>query len=208
MSLCETDVALWPNIQPLEAQWQPASAYNLTALQTEWLCDLGSMTKRLRASCRTLRVVIGHEGFVSHSQLAACEWFSLLPASFSSPQFRQDEPALLVDDAATLWLRDVLLCCDDVPWIFARTLIPQQMLQQQWQHLPEIGTEPIGQTLFADPHLQRQDVEIAAMTLPLPLAHTLCLSGDKPLLARRSRLVTATQSLRVTEVFLPFSPVY
>ncbi|MGL6117804.1 chorismate--pyruvate lyase family protein [Plesiomonas sp.] len=213
MSLLETDFSLWRDILPLDAQWQPASACKLTAVQTQWLCSLGSMTERLRASCRTLHVKVGHEGFVSRSQLAACEWLSLPSSSLSPPSLLQSAlPQGKIphnaDDAATLWLRDVLLCCDGVPWIFARTLIPKQMLQQQWQHLPDIGAEPIGQTLFADPNLQRQALEIATLRLPQPLAQTLDLADDQPLLARRSRLVTAAQSLLVTEVFLPFAPVY
>ena len=45
-------------------------------------------------------------------------------------------------------VREVLLFCDDVPQVFARSLLPLKSLTGEQQQLAHLGTQSLGQVLF------------------------------------------------------------
>ena len=87
-----------------------------------------------------------------------------------------------------VWLREVMLFGDGVPWVFAQTLLPESGARGAAAGLTELGDEPIGPWLFARrtrrPSLQwRRD--------------------EGGLYARRSMLLLEGSPLQISELFLP-----
>lgn len=91
------------------------------------------------------------------------------------------------------WLREVVLYGDERPWLFGRTIVPQQTIESSGAALMKIGNQPLGRYLFEQKSLTRDYI------------HTGCCEG---LWARRSRLCLSGHPLLLTELFLPESPVY
>ncbi|MEQ9877491.1 chorismate lyase [Pectobacterium aroidearum] len=139
----------------------------------DWLMETGSMTQRLEKYCAQLTVTLCREGFVSSQSLGE-----------ESEQLPPDE---------RYWLREVVLYGDERPWLFGRTIVPQQTLDGTDSALTKIGNQPLGRYLFEQKSLTRDYI------------HTGCCEG---LWARRSRLCVSGFPLLLTELFLPESPVY
>lgn len=66
------------------------------------------MTARFERHCGKVTIVPQREGFIGVDSLG--EELTQLP------------------DCERFWLREVLLCGDNVPWLFGRTLIPETSL--------------------------------------------------------------------------------
>src|SRR5690606_42133015 len=101
------------------AHWQIAQAHCLPPqpeLQ-QWLLDPASLTAKLKQHCHEFAVyVIGQQ-----------------PGTI-----RPDEARWLdAQDCAAI--REVLLCCDGQPWVFARSVFPQQALDEPALQLGQIG---------------------------------------------------------------------
>ena len=104
-------------------------------------------------------------------------------------------------------IRQVYLCCQQQPWVFARTVIPNTTLAGEHRRLAQLGRHPLGSVLFAHPSLQRSEFQIACLhpkqplyllaTTPLNLPPPSCLWG------RRSIFYLAQKPLLVSEIFLP-----
>ncbi|MCV9878817.1 chorismate lyase [Brenneria izbisi] len=139
-----------------------------------WLMETGSMTRRLDDCCERLVVTICNERFILPRELLNDE-LAHLPAS------------------EHYWLREVVLHGDGRPWLFGRTLIPQQTLDDAGDALTKIGNTPLGHYLFQQDALTRDYI------------HTGCCAG---LWARRSRLCLSGSPFLLTELFLPEAPLY
>ena len=102
-------------------------------------------------------------------------------------------------------VRETLLLADDVPWVFARSVIPTLLTQGEWKTL---GTSPLGKQLFNDKRFVRGAFEVAKM--PSGQLSAVLASPTKLdyLYGRRSAFHFAGQDILVAEVFLPNSPVY
>jgi chorismate--pyruvate lyase len=107
-------------------------------------------------------------------------------------------------------VRDVVLLCNDVPWVFARTLIPAKTLQGPARHLMQLGERPLGAVLFSDPKVTRGATQIAR----LHPGHTLFDSACKQLKqapellwGRRTLFYVGRRPLLVNELFLPSLPM-
>ena len=118
-----------------------------------------------------------------------------------------------VDEALALGLgfhsrpmvRQVHLCCDEGPWVFARTVIPRASLKGTAGRLLRLGTRPLGAVLFADPGVRREPLQVARLLPCHPLF--VLASGSTPvtgrvLWARRCIHYLESGPLLVTEVFL------
>ncbi|AOR63781.1 chorismate lyase [Pectobacterium wasabiae] len=139
----------------------------------DWLMETSSMTQRLEKYCVQLRVTLCREGFITPQSLG------------------EERDQLPLDER--YWLREVVLYGDDRPWLFGRTIVPQQTLDGSGAALVKIGNQPLGRYLFEQKSLTRDYI------------HTGCCEG---LWARRSRLCLSGHPLLLTELFLPESPVY
>lgn len=149
----------------------------------EWLRHSGSMTAALRAQCA------GQFDLRVHLEAAA---------SFSTHQVGELR-------AQRGLLREVVMSCDGVPWVFAQTLIPKATLDaNDW--LAHMGEQPLGDALFQRGDVTRSPFAYARITPDASLhgriAHLL-VPGEPAPWARRSYFSIGTRRLLINEVFLP-----
>jgi len=104
-------------------------------------------------------------------------------------------------------VREVLMLCGNLPWVFAQTVIPQSTLASNpW--IRDLGDRPLGDTLFDRSGVVRSGLYLAR----LALGHSLydrALRGSgmtefpETLWARRSVVRIVDSELTINEVFLP-----
>jgi chorismate--pyruvate lyase len=104
--------------------------------------------------------------------------------------------------------RDVLLCCDAIPVVFAHTIVPLQASASDWPFFSSLGERSLGATLFGDPLVWRGVLQFARLPVRHPLAmraHAAIGGAENanPLYARRCLFRRKNGILLVTEVFLP-----
>jgi chorismate--pyruvate lyase len=187
----------------LAGQWQSASDASLVLPPDnlkKWLLDEGSLTARLKSRCENFHVkVIGEQ-----QQLCSVE-----------------EACNLIKVGEPVLVREVILYCDNVPQVFARSLLPLASLTGKEQVLAHLGEQPLGQVLFNNPSLQRLRLELSVFTdnssvailaTKLDVQHsTDKSSGNVPIKAlwgRRSIFMLDNKPLMVAEVFLPDAFAY
>ena len=169
-----------------ESTWSYTNQLNDNQLN-EWLLHTGSLTERLKQRCNEFRVeVIGeNRAELSHSeaQLLNC-----------------DEPYIA---------REVLLICDEQPWVFARSLLPESLVNEHLA-LANLGNKPLGTIIFNDPNMLRTPFQVANFDNDSDLCHKLgtAMPVSKTLWGRRSLFTRDQHKLMVAEIFLPHSPVY
>lgn len=163
----------------------------------DWLLDPGSLTARLKSHCAAFRVeLLGQEKQV------CCA----------------DEANEFIYAGEAVLVREVLLYCDDVPQVFARSLIPLSSLTGEEQALANLGTQPLGQVLFNNPSLKREQIELSSFDESSSVAQLAKLltnsqEGDGQqktveLWGRRSVFIVENKPLMVAEVFLPQAFAY
>ncbi len=163
--------------------------WNNTALGAEtelmpWLRDHGSLTRRI---------------------VQRCERFSVHNVKDGLARIALDESALLdIAPRQLAWSREVFLCADDQPVVFAHSACAG--LRGAWQSVRHLGNKPLGAVLFSHPLISRQPLHYKALNAHHPLYR--CAAGvlsDPPgrLWARRSLFYLHNEPLLVTEVFLP-----
>lgn len=89
-------------------------------------------------------------------------------------------------------IREVQLIGQGTPWVFARSVIPRQVLRGRHHSLHRLGNHSLGSVLFSDPAIVRG-----------PLQITRLQKAQQHWWARRSVFHLNQQPLLVTEVFLP-----
>lgn len=173
------------------ADWQPADRLRLAELlppqQHHWLLDTDSLTAKLKAQATQFRV-----------SLLGQQPAAILP----------DEQQWL--DQATATVREVILWCDQQPWVFARSVFPQPALMDEQLNLSHLGERPLGEHLFRQPDLTRGDIEVARFDDQSTLGQLNQRLGfpAQPLWGRRSCFSAAGQQVLVAEVFLGPAAIY
>ncbi|WP_280523531.1 chorismate--pyruvate lyase family protein [Lacimicrobium alkaliphilum] len=151
-----------------------------------WLLDTGSLTERLQAHCRDFRVrVLGQQ-----------------PAPLLD-----NEQELMGHDTPYV-VREVLLCAEQTPWVFARSLLPSALCETGGGELSALGDKPLGRLLFNDPRFIRQPFQLTCIQPRNKLQQQLRLAGSQTLWGRRSVFLFQQWRLMVAEVFLPQCPAY
>jgi chorismate--pyruvate lyase len=148
---------------------------------TDWLMSNESLTQKLRSHCVEFEVVVLGEG-------------NLAPFNGEFPSQSQ------------AWAREVLLCLDGIPWVFARTLIPGSLLQQKESDFLTLGTRPLGELLFSSDEFSPGKIEIAHFTPCHKLANlmtSLKQNVEQELWGRRRYFSYNGEELIVSETFLP-----
>jgi chorismate--pyruvate lyase len=106
-----------------------------------------------------------------------------------------------------VWEREVLLRCDDVPVVFAHTVVPMSASAADWPLFNALGERSLGSTLFYDPRVTRGELEFARIRAGHPLMQRAraALGGSDATIyyARRCLYRRRQGTLLVTEVFLP-----
>ncbi len=147
-----------------------------------WLFDTSSLTARLIERCAddfSVRVI---------SQ----KWQKLDSGEASAMGLNNVHSALV---------RQVLLCCDGQPLVYARTVIPSTTIKGAQRRYANMGNRPLGAMLFADRTMRREAVEVGF--LPADHAANQYTNFDQPIWGRRSVFRVSNRPLLVSEYFLP-----
>ena len=151
-----------------------------------WLRDHGSLTQRIQQRC---------------------EHFSVVNVKSGQARIALDESALLhIAPQQLAWSREVFLCADDQPVVFAHSACRVIDLRGDWQALRGLGSRPLGAVLFSHPQVVRQPLHYKALPSHHPLYRRAAVGLLNPparLWARRSLFYLNHSPLLVTEVFLP-----
>tara|TARA_B110000438_G_scaffold303758_1_gene367072 strand:+ start:17463 stop:18026 length:564 start_codon:yes stop_codon:yes gene_type:complete len=173
------------------ANWQPPQSVSIANNLRDWLLDPSSLTARLK----------------SHSQHFRVELLGQKIEACSAAEANSDIVA-----GEQVLVREVLLYCDEIAQVFARSLLPLRSLTGAQQQLAHLGTQSLGQVLFNHPDLQRKKIEIAKFDQDSSVAKLAdYLSPQKSQLilwGRRSVFVLDEKPLMVAEVFLPNAIAY
>ena len=176
------------------------SGEELPAAAAAWLLPQGSLTEKLRGRCGSLKVRIVRQGWFSGSLKTNEASFCAAKTNEASFCEAKTDTAGLpgletakaggVAAAASerVWLREVMLFGDGVPWVFAQTLLPESGARGAAAGLTELGDEPIGPWLFAR-RTRRQSLQWRR--------------DEGGLYARRSMLLLEGSPLQISELFLP-----
>lgn len=171
---------------PHSRQGWLARPHSLPRSLRRWLSDNGSLTQRLKTRCAVFRV---------------------LPLSGGLARPNVDEYAMLDMAPGTLaYVREVLLLCNEVPVVFAHSVLPHPSLRGDWNGISRLGSRPLGEALFSDHRIQRQPLAFRNLRHDHPLFRTLARQHTlnvSSLWARRSAFCLNSHPLLVTEVFLP-----
>ena len=176
---------IFPYAHGVQVQWQPAHEVTIdNPVLRHWLLDTGSLTERLQECCNTLTV----------NRLGQGE----------APLYA-NEQRWLPDNPGTRWqVREVLLCAETTPWVFARSVLPQSLVDGE---LANLGCQPLGKRLFNDERFVRSEFELCKVP-----AQAFCFDDSAPekktLWGRRSRFHLQHDYIIVAEIFLAGSPAY
>lgn len=171
------------------ARWHlHVNAVNASPQIRDWLTDRDSLTRKLMDRCRHFRIQRLRQ------QYARC--------------LGDECAAIELSRRVTVHEREVLLRCDDVPVVFAHTIVPLTATASDWPFFSSLGERSLGTTLFGDPQVERGALQFARLHADHPLAQrALAAVGmhipDTPLFARRCLFKRKNGLLLVTEIFLP-----
>jgi chorismate lyase len=146
----------------------------------DWLLAGGSLTERLKARCQHFDVRVLGEAY-------------LQPTANEFP-------------AQQVWVREVLLCLDEVPWVFARTLIPGALMARRQSDFIGLGSRPLGELLFSSDDFTPGRIEVASIascSRLAQLAQSLAQPVSHSLWGRRRYFSQGNDELVVSEIFLP-----
>lgn len=172
----------------LNATWQPPEALQLTQALEDWLLDAGSLTAKLKQVHPDFRVQV----LAQEQQLA-----------------EPHEYRTLGIDVEPVTIREVLLYSNNVPWVFARSILPHQQLAAHAE-MTHMGTNPLGEHLFQRDDIQPGVIEVAQFANSTPVAqlnHQLHHQAVS-LWGRRRLFHLPETAILVAEVFLSSVPCY
>lgn len=169
------------------ARWRRYHSFygrHIVADCLDWLLEQGSLTQRLKQAC-------------------GCRPFRVKLLGESYRYATLDEAHVLgIPNGVRVLVREVQLLCEEIPWVFARSLIPVTSLKGSLQRLKRQGSRSLGATLFADQSLRRGPLEIHcinATEIPVEMDPRRSVS----VWGRRSVFYVQNRPLLVSEYFLP-----
>jgi len=169
--------------------WRPVP-FGAPAGLTAWLTDHDSLTAAVRRRCRRFRVEVLRQGLDR-----------VLPDEAGS---------LSVGPGSKVWVREVALLADDVPWVWARSVARWQDLCTAWRDLAGLGNRSLGAALFADPRVARGPLLVRPLRRSDPRGRSAISRFGAPLdttlWARRSLFCRGSARILVTEAFAPGIP--
>jgi len=180
-------------LSPAVTRWQPYKYYRrseIPAALAVWLLDPASLTRRLQGLC-------------------AGEFRVRVLSQVRGRPRRDEARALDMRRGGLAVIRQVELLCDERPWVYARTVIPESSLVGRLRRLNRLGTWPLGAMLFADRGMRRGVVELARILSGQPLFADAVRgqpSGPGEIWGRRSVFRLGHKPLLVSEIFLPDFP--
>ena len=149
-----------------------------------WLFDTGSLTSRLIDHCSGRFSV----------KVIAIKRATPTPDEITALAMRPRSHALI---------REVHLCCNNKPLVYARTIIPVSSLRGSLRGLALLGSKPLGVVLFSDKSMRRKPMEITSLK-PGHKYHAWTKRNETEVVwGRRSVFNLKQQELLVSEFFLP-----
>lgn len=151
-----------------------------------WLREQGSLTARLKASCREFSVRCLRQGL--------------------EPVGRDEGAFLGLRPGSRVWVREVLLCCDGIPVVFAHTVMARRPRHPFDLRFGALGERSLGSLLFSDPRIVRGKLQFRRLDARHPMFRQAASAlPDTPagLWARRSGFGCGAKTVLVNEVFLP-----
>ncbi|MBI3545902.1 MAG: chorismate lyase [Gammaproteobacteria bacterium] len=176
-----------------EPLWRSLRQINRSAIPKKfypWLVDTGSLTARVIDHCRANFQV------------------QLLSQTKTRP-LRGEAMALGMRPSSRALVRQVRLQCATTPWVYARTIIPPQTLARKFHRFTRLGARSLGAMLFADPSMQRSEMQLTQLTSADELYQLITRDlSHKPesIWGRRSLFRLNGKPLLVCEFFLPDIP--
>lgn len=154
---------------------------------SSWLFEQGSLTRRIQKCCNKTFSV----------KVLSQKWLRPMLNEAIRLQIKPEQRALI---------REVLLYCGDTPWVFARSVLPAKTLTGPRRFLGKLGNRPLGEVLFSDPDIYRDELEVACITKGQRMfshATDCLLNKPEKLWGRRSVFHLYKKPLLVNEIFLP-----
>ncbi|KND55173.1 Chorismate pyruvate lyase [Candidatus Paraburkholderia kirkii] len=174
---------LTPN-DPTDAHWRVIPLPSLTDAQKDWLTRGGSLTAHLR-TLGAVTVEVTREA-------VDLSW--------------QDEArALGVTPRAPVWVREVALKVDGVPFVVAHSIVALEYSTGVWQSMRRLRTRPLAELLYSDSSVSRSALASRRLTARHPLhrlASEQASDTGHALVARRSVFQRHGAPLMVTECML------
>lgn len=162
----------------------PGSDHSLNFFN--WISDRSSLTEKIKQKClgQFSVNVLCHE---------------MIPA----PDYTCE--ALEIKPGAELLHREVMLCDNEIPLVFACSLLPGDALIGRFGEIRELGARPLGHWIFSEPVLHRQSMEFATIQSDAKLFNRLHthhpMTGKIP--GRKTVFTGANYPFMVSEFFLP-----
>lgn len=151
----------------------PTPSSLLPAPWRSWLLNTGSLTQNLKdLAPNRFSVTVLHTGFAR--------------ASVSEAQ------AMGIACKEQVYIREVALCIDDNPCVFARSIIPRSTLTGAERQLLFLRNKPLGEFLFSHKNMSRGKIEVKQGQV-----------NGQTSWARRSIFNLGKKPLLVSEFFLP-----
>jgi len=174
---------------PADAHWRVAPLPTCSAAQKDWLTRGGSLTAHLRA--------LGAVAVRVTREAVALPW--------------ADEAAALgLAPRAPVWVREVVLSVDGVPFVAAHSVTPRAASVGVWQATRRLRTRPLAELLYSDSSVARSSLVSRRVGARHPL-YALAVReigggvsrAPHALVARRSVFERHGAPLMVTECMLP-----
>jgi len=176
-------------MRPKKAQWHNhINHVQAPEAMRHWLTESGSLTAKLIAHSSSFRV---QRVYQQHD----CCW--------------ADECAEIgLHKVEKVHAREVVLRCDDIPIVYAHTVLPLNSNAHQWPLFRSLGEKSLGTTLFGDPQVKRGALQFARLRPNHPAMQRFRQivkndHVDQVLFARRSLFFRRGGVMLVTELFLP-----
>jgi len=138
----------------------------LTQPWRSWLLDRGSLTQNLK-------------------QFAPGRFsVSVLHASFGRASLSESK-SLGIPPRQQVYIREVALCIDQKPVVYARSIVPRSSLTGSERQLLFLKNKPLGEFLFRHPHMRRGPIEVKqgqVNSLPCWGRRSVFFLNEKPLL--------------------------
>lgn len=153
------------------------------------------------------RPVLSDRGSLTSRLQARFADFSVQPLSVKHGRACLDEmPALGLRFRQAALIRNVLLLGNRQAVVFAHSVLPFNSLRGPWLGLRQLGSQPLGAALFANPQVKRTPLRFQKLHAQHALYQQAVVNMDPQppyLWARRSVFHLHTAHMMVTEVFLP-----
>lgn len=158
-------------------RWRPLERGNFPSEVADWIADNGSLTQRLQRLGR----------------------FHVIPQQQRITPPRAEEAHLLgLTPRRAALIREVLLYLDDIPVVFARSVLPLTSLHGRNRILGHMARRSLGAELFKAPRAQRERVWTTKANIS-----TRSVVGSVECFGRQSLFRKRGQPLLVAEFFLP-----